>query len=323
MNAVQFLLIFTLVLLIVFASWFAFAPGGMRQRILKRAMAAVKKDQNGKAKKPDVLTLKLNPNESKLDIFPSRNLPNPEHWLRRLERSGTGWSLGKFGAIAVIIGIMVAVALTLLRISPLIAWGAGALAGFYIPRLYIGWAITRRSKKFLAMFPEAIGLMVRGVRAGLPVTETIINVGREMTGIVGTEFRKVSEQIQLGQSLEEVMWQAAGRLDLPEFTFMCISFSIQRETGGNLAETLDNLEQLLRRRKQMQLKIRAFSSEARASSMIIGALPFCIMALLSIVNWPYISALFYTHGGHIELAAAAGCLLTGILALAKLGRFEI
>ena len=100
------------------------------------------------------------------------------------------------------------------------------------------------------------------------------------------------------------MWQAAGRIDLPEFTFMCIAFSIQRETGGNLAETLDNLEQLLRRRKQMQLKIRAYSSEARASSMIIGSLPFIMLALLSVVNWPYISTLFYSHGGNMLLGRA-------------------
>jgi len=155
------------------------------------------------------------------------------------------------------------------------------------------------------------------------VTETIINVGHEMKGVVGYEFSKISDQIQLGQSLEEVMWQAAGRIDLAEFTFMCISFSIQRETGGNLAETLDNLEQLLRNRKQMQLKIRAYSSEARASSGIIGSLPFIMMALLSVVNWPYISLLFFSHGGHILLAAAAGCLILGIAALVKLASFEI
>jgi tight adherence protein B len=183
--------------------------------------------------------------------------------------------------------------------------------------------IKRRSKKFLALFADAIGLMVRGVRSGLPVTETIINVGREMKGVVGYEFRKISDQIQLGQPLEEVMWQAAGRIDLAEFTFMCISFSIQRETGGNLAETLDNLEQLLRNRKQMQLKIRAYSSEARASSMIIGSLPFIMLALLSVVNWPYISTLFYSHGGNMLLAAAAGCLILGIAALVKLASFEI
>jgi tight adherence protein B len=321
MNAAQFLLIFVLALLTFLAGWCAFAPPGMRERLMKRALAAVKK---GVApKKRDTPTLRLNTSVSRLDLFTSRFLPNPEHWRRMLERSGTGWTLGKFGTVAVVIGVVSLVAALLFGLPAIAAFAIGAGAGWYVPRLYIYWMIKRRCKKFLAVFPDAIGLMVRGVRSGLPVTETIINVGREMKGVVGYEFSKISDQIQLGQSLEEVMWQAAGRIDLAEFTFMCISFSIQRETGGNLAETLDNLEQLLRNRKQMQLKIRAYSSEARASSGIIGSLPFIMMALLSVVNWPYISLLFFSHGGHMLLAAAAGCLILGIAALVKLASFEI
>jgi tight adherence protein B len=321
MNAAQFLLIFVLALLIVFAGWCAFATS-LRERLTKRALAAVKK--GGTPKKRDAaLTLRLNTSESRLDIFTSRFLPNPEHWRRMLERSGTGWSIGKFGTVAVVIGLVSLVAAILFGAPAYVACGVGALAGWFVPRLYIYWMIRRRCKKFLAVFPDAIGLMVRGVRSGLPVTETIINVGREMKGVVGYEFSKISDQIQLGQQLDEVMWQAAGRIDLAEFTFMCISFSIQRETGGNLAETLDNLEQLLRNRKQMALKIRAYSSEARASSGIIGSLPFIMIALLSVVNWPYISLLFYSHGGHMLLGAAAGCLVLGIAALVKLSSFEI
>lgn len=322
MNGVQFILIFVLSLSVFATAWYACAPGGLRQKLAKRAIAKIKKGAGG-PKKHDIPSLKLSPNATRLDIFTSRILPNPEHWRRMIERSGTGWSLGKFGAIAAFIGLGTVVGTMLLRFSPLVCWGIGGLAGYYLPRLYIYWKIKRRSKSFLALFPDAIGLMVRGVRAGLPITETIINVGREMKGVVGYEFRKISDQIQLGQQLEEVMWQAAGRIDLPEFTFMCISFSIQRETGGNLAETMDNLEQLLRNRKQMQLKIRAYSSEARASSMIIGSLPFIMLALLSIVNWNYIQTLFYTHSGNMLLAAAAGSLLLGIGALVKLASFEI
>jgi tight adherence protein B len=322
MNGTQFLLIFGLTLLTFVVGWCAFAPANMRERLTKRAFAAVKKGAP-KKKKGGIPTLRLNPSATRLDIFTSRILPNPEHWRRMLERSGTGWTLGKFGTVAAIVGIVTFVVAMLSQVPAVFASGIGALAGWYLPRLYIYWMIKRRCKKFLALFPDAIGLMVRGVRSGLPVTETIINVGREMKGVVGYEFSKVADQIQLGQSLEEVMWQAAGRIDLAEFTFMCISFSIQRETGGNLAETLDNLEQLLRNRKQMQLKVRAYSSEARASSAIIGSLPFIMIALLSVVNWPYISQLFYTHGGHMLLAAAAGCLTLGIAALVKMASFEI
>jgi|SRR5690242_6700211 tight adherence protein B len=322
MNAAQFLLIFVLALLIVLAGWCAFASVSLRERLTKRALAAVKKG-TGPKKRDTTLTLRLNTSASRLDIFTSRFLPNPEHWRRMLERSGTGWSIGKFGTVAVVVGLVSLVAAILFGAPAYVAFAVGAAAGWFVPRLYIYWMIRRRCKKFLAVFPDAIGLMVRGVRSGLPVTETIINVGREMKGVVGYEFSKISDQIQLGQQLDEVMWQAAGRIDLAEFTFMCISFSIQRETGGNLAETLDNLEQLLRNRKQMALKIRAYSSEARASSGIIGSLPFIMIALLSVVNWPYISLLFYSHGGHMLLGAAAGCLVLGIAALVKLSSFEI
>ncbi|HLI22674.1 MAG TPA: type II secretion system F family protein [Stellaceae bacterium] len=321
MNGVQFIVIFTLSLAIFAAAWCGCAPASLRQRLAKRALSRIRKGTG--AKKHDIPSLRLNFNATRLDIFISRILPNPEHWRRMLERSGTGWSIGKFGVIAVVVGIVTIIATMLLRLPPLICWGAGGLAGYYLPRLYIYWQIMRRSKNFLALLPDAIGLMVRGVRSGLPVTETIINVGREMKGVVGYEFRKISEQIQLGQPLEEVMWQASGRIDLPEFTFMCISFAIQRETGGNLAETLDNLEQLLRNRKQMQLKVRAYSSEARASSCIIGSLPFIMLALLSVVNWNYIQTLFYTHAGNMLLGAAAGSLMFGIIALVKLASFEI
>ena len=322
MTAGHFATIFVLALLIIVATWCGFAPGGLRQRLAKRLLAAVKKAPGG-PKPGQAPTLRLSAEATRLDHLIGRILPNPEHWRRQLERSGTGWSLGKFGAVAMFIGLGTVAAMILLRLSPLLCWGVGAAVGFFVPRVYIQWMIKRRSKRFLALLPDAIGLMVRGVRSGLPVTETIINVGREMQGVVGYEFRRISEQIQLGQPAEEVMWQAAARLDLAEFTFMCISFSIQRETGGNLAETLDNLEQLLRRRKQMQLKVRAFSSEARASSMIIGALPFIMLALLSVVNWSYVQVLFFTHGGHLMLAAAAGTLLVGIGVLAKLASFDI
>jgi tight adherence protein B len=322
MNGTQFILIFALALLTTVAAWCGFASAGLRERLAKRVLATVKKGTGG-AKKGAIPTLRLTSAATRLDIFTSRILPNPEHWRRQLERSGTGWTLGKFGTVAAFVGLFTVVAAILLRIPAVFAWGIGGVAAYYAPRLYIYWKIKRRGKNFLALFPDAIGLMVRGVRSGLPVTETIINVGREMKGVVGYEFRKISEQIQLGQSLDEVMWQAAARIELPEFNFMCISFSIQRETGGNLAETLDNLEQLLRNRKQMHLKIRAYSSEARASSFIIGSLPFIMLALLSVVNWTYISALFFTHGGNMLLAAAAGTLLLGIGALVKLASFEI
>ncbi len=322
MDAIRFAVIFFLVLMVLVISWYAVAGDGVRQLIVKRAMVALKKTKGGPVKH-DIPSLKLDPKATRLDTFTGRILPNPEHWRRQLERTGTGWSLGTFGGIAAIIGLGVGMTTWMMGLSGIVCWGSGAFAGFYAPRVLVNWAIKKRSRKFLAVFPDAIGLMVRSVRSGLPVTEAVVNVGREMRGPVGEEFRKISDQIQLGQQMEEVMWQAAGRIELAEFTFMCISFGIQRETGGNLAETLDNLENLLHRRKQMALKIRAFSSEARASSGIIASLPFVMLALLSIVNWDYIQSLFTTSSGHMLLGMAGASLTVGIITLMKMGSFEI
>ncbi len=321
MDSARFLVIAGLTLLILVAAWSAATGDGARERIVKRALAALRKKPGGRRR--DIPSLKLNPNATRLDKFASRILPNPEYWQRQLERTGTGWSLGVFVAFAVAIALGIGVSAWALHLPLIARFAAGIAAGFFAPRMLVGWAIGKRCRKFLANFPDAIGLMVRGVRSGLPITDTIINVGREVGGPVGEEFRKISDQIQLGQALEEVMWQAAGRIELAEFTFMCITFGIQRETGGNLAETLDNLEQLLRRRKQMRLKIRAFSSEARASSTIIGSLPFIMLALLTAINFDYIETLFTTRTGNILLGAAGLSLALGVAALAKLGNFEI
>jgi tight adherence protein B len=119
------------------------------------------------------------------------------------------------------------------------------------------------------------------------------------------------------------MAETAARIDLPEIAFMSVAFSIQRETGGNLAEMLENLDTILRRRRHMQLKIRAYSGEARASAMIIGALPFALLGILSVVNPQYVSTLFTTSTGHLFLGAAGGCIGLGVAALAKLTRFPI
>src|SRR5262249_28054253 len=149
--------------------------------------------------------------------------------------------------------------------------------------------------KFTKLFPEAIGLMVRGIKSGLPIAETFVIVGQEVPDPVGEEFRRVSDQIRLGQQIEQALWDSAKRVGTPEVQFLVVSLSVQKETGGNLAETLENLDTILRRRRQMKLKIRAMSSEARASAAIIGALPFIMLGVLAGLNPEYISKLFDTH----------------------------
>jgi tight adherence protein B len=164
---------------------------------------------------------------------------------------------------------------------------------------------------------------VRGLRSGLPVTESIRTIGTEVPDPIGVEFRTVTDGVGLGQSLEEALWDAAKRLDTPEFKFFVVSLSIQRETGGNLAETLSNLADILRRRRQMRLKIKAMSSEARASAYILASLPFIVFGAITIFNPGYSMQLFEDPRGHVLVAAGLTSLVVGVLVMAKMIRFEI
>ena len=152
--------------------------------------------------------------------------------------------------------------------------------------------INRRVKRFTTTFPDALELMVRGLRSGLPIGETLSLVSSEVPGPVGEEFRLVSERIKIGKTMDQALVETADRLGTPEFQFFCITLNIQRETGGNLAETLSNLSTVLRQRAQMKLKVAAMSSESKASAWIIGSLPFIVFGLISWINFNYMSPFF-------------------------------
>ena len=165
--------------------------------------------------------------------------------------------------------------------------------------------------------------MCRGLRSGLPVTESIAAVGREMPEPVGIEFHRIADGVRMGKSLESAMWEVASRIDVPEYRFLIIAMAIQKETGGNLAETLGNLADLIRRRRQLRLKIKAMSAEARASAMIIGSLPFIMFTLLMLVNSAYMMTLFQSLRGEIMLGVAVSWMGIGWATMTKMIHFEI
>jgi tight adherence protein B len=259
----------------------------------------------------------------RLDALALRLMPRPAVLRARLEATGHKLGIGQYAAACAAVALA-SMSLALLIHAPLIlALLEGAATGLWLPHAVVGLMGRRRRGKFFKLFPEAIGLIVRGLRAGLPVTESISTVGREIADPVGEEFRKVADQVRLGVGLEEAMWQTARRLGLPEFNFLVISLSVQRETGGNLAETLENLEQIIRRRRQMRLKIKAMSSEGVASALIIGALPFITAAIIGTMNPHYLGLLFTTALGKLMLMFAFACLAIGGLVMWRMIRFEI
>jgi tight adherence protein B len=201
---------------------------------------------------------------------------------------------------------------------------AGLLVGtFGIPRYVLYQLVTRRFKAFTALFPNAIDLIVRGVKTGMTVAECLSIVGKEMPEPVGGEFRTITEGIQMGLTLEDCLNRMVARVPTTEVRFFTIVLVTQQVTGGNLAETLAKLSGILRDRKKMRDKIKALSSEAKASASIIGSLPFAVAGILSFVAPDYVSLLVTTNAGNWCIVFGAVSFGFGILVMRKMINFEI
>jgi len=259
----------------------------------------------------------------KWEGYASTLIPKPALLRKRLEMTGKDISLGKYAMVC--LGIIAAVTLLLMfRGAPLIlSLLLGLFFGIGGPHFIVGKMIKRRIAKFNTNFPDAIELMVRGLRSGPPITETLGIVSGEIPGPVGVEFRMVSDKMKIGRTMEAALQETADRLGTPEFQFFVITLAIQRETGGNLAETLSNLSDVLRKRAQMKLKIRAMSSESKASAYIVGSLPFIVFGLVYMMN-PHYMAGFFTDQ-RLIVAGLGGMVWMGIGAgiMAKMVSFEI
>ncbi|GAK34369.1 flp pilus assembly protein TadB [alpha proteobacterium Q-1] len=263
-------------------------------------------------------------NSSPLEALIGKLVPKPQTFRKRLKQTGRDIPLGRYAMIcgAVLIGAML-VFMIILSLPFGLSLLLGVIIGIGLPHLVISKMIAKRQKMFLTLFPEAIELIVRGLKSGLPINETINIVGSEINDPVGVEFRQIAYQVSLGETLEKALWAAAGRLDFPDFKFFVISLAIQRETGGNLAETLSNLSNILRTRHQMKLKIRALSSEGRASAMIIGCLPFIMFAIIYAMNADYASIFFTDTRAMIVLFGALIWMGIGGFIISKMISFEI
>lgn len=222
----------------------------------------------------------------------TRLIPNPEKMTLRLKQTGKKWTLSNYMAVNIGIAILITGMVALQGAPILLGALIGLIAGFGLPHIVVSKMIKGRILKFNARFPDAIDLLVRGLRSGLPIAETLVAVSTEIPGPVGVEFKQVIERVRIGKSMEAALQDSADIIDTPEFQFFCITLAIQRETGGNLAETLANLSEVLRKRAQMKLKIKAMSSEAKASAWIVGALPFLVFILVYVMNPDYVAAFF-------------------------------
>jgi len=261
--------------------------------------------------------------DSSMDTAMGRLLPRPALLKKRLAMTGKTWTVGQYGmvtvALLVLVGGLLAIRGAPLLVSLLIA----VVVGAGLPHLVVGKTIKRRVAKFNKKFPDAIELLVRGLRSGLPISETMAVVGAEVPGPVGEEFRSVSDKMKIGRTMDAALQDTADRLGTPEFQFFVISIAIQRETGGNLAETLANLATVLRQRMQMKLKIKAMSSESKASAYIVGSLPFIVFGLILWISPGYMGNFFVDQ--RLIVAGVGGLIwmsLGGFI-MAKMVSFEI
>jgi len=260
---------------------------------------------------------------SRIEGYASTLIPKPALLRKRLEMTGKEITLGKYAIVCASIVLLVIAGVIAKGAPILLALFVGMLLGIGLPHFIVGKMIQRRVKKFNSNFPDAIELMVRGLRSGLPITETLGIVAGEIPGPVGIEFRMVADKMKIGRTMEVALQETSDRLGTPEFQFFVITLAIQRETGGNLAETLSNLADVLRKRAQMRLKIRAMSSESKASAYIVGSLPFIVFGLVWMINPRYMGGFFTDE--RLMVAGIGGMIWMGIgaLIMAKMVNFEI
>jgi tight adherence protein B len=241
----------------------------------------------------------------------------------RLHRTGKGWTLSHYAYASAGLALAITVLLFLKTGAALLSLGIGLFVGAGLPHMVVNFFIKKRNDAFTTKFPDAIELLVRGLRSGLPVTETLGVVASEVPGPVGEEFKMVTERIRIGKTMEESLQDTADRLNTPEFSFFCITLAIQRETGGNLAETLSNLADVLRKRAQMKLKIRAMSSESKASAYIVGALPFIVFGMVWWINPKYLNGFFTDERLIVTGLGGLVWMSIGAFIMAKMVSFEI
>ena len=240
-----------------------------------------------------------------------------------IAQTGLDLSIRMFWVFALVLGMIMAAAPFFFHLPWYVCAGSGVVGFLGLPRWVIKYLRNRRQNIFLNDFADAIDVMVRGLKSGLPVTDAMRVIAAESGPPVGPEFSEVVEGQRIGISVDQGIERMVERMPLAEVNFLAIVMAIQAKTGGNLSEALSNLSKVLRDRKKMKAKIRSMSQEAKSSAAIIGSLPFIIMGALTVLNPTYLNPLLYTHTGNIMLGACAAWMMTGVLVMRKMINFEI
>lgn len=241
----------------------------------------------------------------------------------RLTQADLSISIGRFYLFSALFGFFAFLVVLILGAGLPVAVGFGMIAGLGLPRWFIGYLVKRRCKKFLEEFPNALEVMVRSIKSGLPLNDALRLIAADGQEPVKTEFRRVVESQQVGLSVTEACARMVNSIPLPEVNFFAIVIAIQAQAGGNLSEALGNLSRVLRERRKMRAKVSAMSMEAKASACIIGALPFIVTLLVYLTSPAYMMVLFTDPRGHLIIGAGLFWMSIGIWVMRNMINFDI
>lgn len=228
----------------------------------------------------------------------------------------------KFLIISTVLAVVIGGITFILGLKPMFCLGLAIVVGFGFPRFILNWSIGRRQRKFTGNFADAMDIIVRGVRTGLPLGDCLKIIAHESPDPLGAEFRRVVEGESLGIPIEVCLEQLYERMPIAEVNFFATVLNIQKTTGGNLGESLSNLSGVLRGRKLLREKIKSLSAEAKMSAGIIGSLPIVVMILITILSPDYMKELYTTTTGQRNLMIGAVMMLMGTAMMKKMINFK-
>lgn len=241
----------------------------------------------------------------------------------QLYQAGMKLKRGAFIRNSVIVGVLVMVVAFVLQVDLIYCLVLGATCGYLLPRFYLGRRRKKYQNQFLEELPNAVEAIVRGVKSGLPLNDSMRLVAKEAKEPIKADFQRVLDQQAVGKSMQEAVLTLYERVPLPEVNFFVVVITVQSQSGGNLSEALGNLARVLRNRKKMKAKVKAMSSEAKASAGIIGSLPIIVAILVSLTTPTYLLPMINTQIGQILLGVAAILMFMGGFIMNRMVQFDI
>jgi len=241
----------------------------------------------------------------------------------KITQAGLGFTETQFYVGSAVLGLVAFVFTFVAGLPIFVGFGVAFVVGAGLPRFFVNFALKRRLKKFLDELPNALDVMVRSIKSGLPLNDALRLIANEAKDPVKTEFRRVVESQQMGLSVPDSIARMYLTVPLSEVNFFAIVIQIQAQAGGNLSEALGNLSRVIRDRKKMRAKVTALSMEAKASACIIGALPFIVALLVYMTSPEYMMILFTDPRGHLIMGASAIWMSIGIFVMRNMINFDI